>query len=75
MAVVLLCLALLWYRVWLLIQPHGNKMVLFIAVCQIHAEAAKNDAEITDDVTRWLLRCAEYGGFHSDIEFVQQLNL
>lgn len=46
-------------------------MVLFIAVCQIHAEAAK----ITDDVTRWLLRCAEYGGFHSDIEFVQQLNL
>lgn len=65
-AVALLCLAgLLWYRVWLLMLPHADDMILFITKCQLLAEGAENDAEITDEIALALLWCAEYGGFGS----------
>ena len=71
-AVALLCLAgLLWYNVWLLLLPHADDLIVVIAKCQVLAEGARNDAEITDDIALALHWCAKYGGYRSVSEFVQ----
>ena len=71
-AIALLCLAgLLWYNVWLLLLPHADDLIVVIAKCQVLAEGARNDAEITDDIALALHWCAKYGGYRSVSEFVQ----